>query len=554
MKRLKKLAISLLSLAMVFSMFTTAFAVGETGSITIRDSATVSVAGKTFNAYQILNVETYTNDNVVYTVPAAMKSFYTGRYKLTGEEADFDYQVVEKIRTEADMYDFAAAALAAAKENVGVTHSSKIAGERDTSVTIDNLPLGYYVVEDTGATKPVSALILDTTNPNVTVTIKADQPPIDKNINGDIDTDNTTTGKVKNNTASIGDSVPFIVTSKVPDMTGYKNYWFVVNDTLSKGLTFNNDVAITIGTETLVKDQDYTVTSKNADDTTAVEIVFKNFIRYKDREGAEINITYSATVNQNAVIGDAGNPNEVKLIYSNNPQEDNDGDKPEPNDPHGETPPVTTRTFVTEVEIIKVDNAGNRLTGAEFQLAGTKLNTVLVTRDVFTKDENGTYWKLKDGTYTTDDPATEGMDQSKYESTTTRYSKNTQTTPITQTETVNVTGTVGDDGVLKFTGLAAGDYTITEIKAPNGYNLLKNPIGVTIGFIAPENATANGTWSYTWLGDNDNHSNQVTVVNQSGTELPSTGGMGTTLFYVVGGLLVAGAAVMLVTKKRMSNR
>lgn len=568
MKNMKRIASVLLTLVMLAALAIPAMAAGETGSITINDAANVSVAGKTFNAYKILDLKMVGTDGYVYTVPAEMKAFYLGRYAgLTGTEGDFDAQVVAKIGEEKDLFAFAADALAAAK-TAGITPGTATAAEKATSVTIENLPLGYYVVEDVGAAKPISALILDTTNPDPSVTIKADKPSIDKNIDGTKDTDDATTGDVKYNNAAVGDSVPYKVTSKVPDMTGYTKYYFVVNDTLSKGLTFNNDVVITVGSKALVKDTDYTVTSpKNDDGTTSVEIVLKNFIQYKADEykNADITITYSATVNSDAVIGVAGNPNEVKLTYSNNPNVKDDGtpsnpDKPTTDSPIGETPESVTRTYVTDIEIIKVDPEGNRLTGAEFEITGEKTNIVLVTKDVYTVDENGTYWKLKDGSYTTDDPATEGMDQSKYESTDTKYSKSTVTEEKKTKESVKATGVVGADGVLRFEGLSAGEYTITEIKAPAGYNLLKAPITVTIGFTAPaaDAASTDCTWTYTWTngeqnGNNvtTNNSNTVTVTNQTGTELPSTGGMGTTIFYVVGSILVVGAAVLLITKKRM---
>lgn len=564
MKNMKRIASVLLTLVMLAALAIPAMAAGETGSITINDAANVSVAGKTFNAYKILDLKMVGTDGYVYTVPAAMKAFYLGRYTdLTGNEGDFDAKVVAEINAETDLFDFAADALAAAKA-AGITPGTATAGEGAESVTINDLPLGYYVVEDAGAATPISALILDTTNPDPSVTIKADKPSIDKNIDGTKDTDNATTGDVKYNNAAVGDKVPYKVTSKVPDMTGYTKYYFVVNDTLSKGLTFNDDVKITVGTKTLVKDTDYTVTStKNADGTTSVEIVFKNFIQYKNQVGDPITITYSATVNKDAVIGVEGNPNKVILSYSNNPNTDesgNPGDKPGPNSPIGKTPESVTRTYVTDIEIIKVDPAGNRLTGAEFKLEGTKLNTVLVRTDVYAEAEDGAYWKLKDGSYTTDNPATAGMDQSKYENTTIKYSKTVETKEIVKAENVTYTGTVGADGVLRFEGLSAGEYTITEIKAPAGYNLLKAPITVTIAFAAPaaDATSTDCTWTYTWNsgeqnGNNvtTNNSNTVTVTNQTGTELPSTGGMGTTIFYVVGSILVIGAAVLLITKKRM---
>lgn len=572
MKIMRKIGAIFLTLVMMLSMTVTAFAAEETGSITINKSANVSVAGKTFNAYRILNVENFTETTgevegtVVYTVPDELKTFYSTRYRLEGDEGDFDAQVVKKISLEEDMFAFAADALAAAK-TAKITPKTATAGEADTSVVIDKLPLGYYVIEDVGSAKPISALILDTTNPSVTVNIKADKPSIDKKIDGNNDTDDGTTGDVQYNNAAIGDKIPYKLTSKVPDMTGYTKYYFVVTDTLSKGLTFNEDVAITVGSKELVKDTDFTVTSTSSGNGTVVEIIFKNFIQYKTEEykSADIVITYSATLNNNAVIGTEGNPNKVKLTYSNNPNITDDGtsgnpDKPTDNSPVGETPEVETRTFVTGVKIIKVDPQRNRLTRAEFKIEGRKLNTVLVKNDEFTEDEDGEYWKLKDGSYTTDDPTTEGIDPSKYESTGKKYNKTTQVTPIIKEENVEYTATVGKNGELIFDGLAAGSYKITEITAPAGYNLLKAPIDLKITFTAPAEESATCTWGYTWTCSGDdqsnisnNSTNTITITNQSGTELPSTGGIGTTIFYIVGSILVVIAGVLLIARRRMQK-
>lgn len=562
MKHIKKLVSFMLAMFMVLSLGITAFAADSTGSIKINSNTNVSVAGKTFNAYKILDVKSYTDSSVVYTVPAELKTFYKNRYGLTGEEGDFDAQVVAKIAAETDRFDFAADALAAAKSAVGIVKATGTAGDSDDSVTINDLPLGYYVVEDSGAGKPISALILDTTNPNVELEIKADQPGIDKKIDGSMDKDPSTEGLVENNNAAVGDKVPYVVTSKVPDMTGYKKYYFIVNDTLQKGLKFNNDVVITIGGTSLAANTDYTVeVTENDNGTTSVEIVFKNFINYKDPAftNSEIKITYSATVNKEAVIGVAGNPNSVTLTYSNNPNIQDNGtpdnsDKPADNTIVSETPPEETRTYVTALDLIKVDPQQNRLTGAEFTITGERTNIVLVSKDVFTKNSDGEYWKLKNGTYTTTAPTDDNT--SAYESTTDKYSKETVTEPKNTQESVTATGEVGSDGILRFEGLSAGQYEIEEIKSPAGYNLLKDPINITISWAAPDAPSTDCTWTVTGHDGAtiDNGVVVITIQNQSGTELPATGGMGTTIFYVVGSVLVLAAVVLLVTKKRMSAR
>ena len=560
MKTMKKLASMLMAVIMMLSLTVTAFAAEPTGSITIQNSETVSVAGKTFAAYKVMDA-TFVDVNdvkkgVAYTVPAELADFYAGRYTLTKTSPTFDEDVTAKIAAEADLNAFAKDVLAAAK-NANVKPTEATAGEAAQEIKIANLKFGYYVIEDKGAATPISALVLDTTTRDAKVTIKADKPAIDKKIDGANDTDPSTDGKVESNNAAIGDKVPYELTSKVPNMTGYTKYFYIVHDTLSKGLAFNNDVVITVDGQKLSKETDYTVSQEVLESgETAVKIVFNDFYnKYKDKTGKEIVIKYSATVDTDAVIGVEGNPNKVNLEYSHNPNITPEGEnEPTPGDKEngviGTTPDVITKTFVTGIKIIKTDVDGNRLEGAEFELKGTRLNTVLVKKDVFTKNSEGTYYKLKDGTYTETAPSDETTD--KYESTTDKYVLETTEDKIVKAEEVHYKGVVGSDGVLRFEGLAAGEYEITELKAPNGYNLIKTPIKVTITCKVPGKVTENCTWEVTEPGQVVDGIIELTVVNKTGTELPSTGGMGTTMFYVIGGILVALAAVLMIVRKRMS--
>lgn len=561
MHKLKKTFSLLMALALVLSLGITAYAAEQKGSITIHEAGGVSVEGKTFLAYKVLDLN-LVGEGYVYTVPEALKDFYADYFELNEALGDFDYQVTQKIAalTGDDLFAFASGVLAAAKEaNIA---PASVTGQRgDTSVKFTDLPLGYYVVEDTAETTPVSALVLTSTKPNVEVNIKAELPVVDKKIIEEQD-------RVETNNAAVGDVVSYEVTSKVPDMTGYTKYYFVLKDTMSLGLTFNQDVAITIGNQALTKDTDFTVTAKATANGTEIEIVFKNFISYKDQKGDAITVTYSATINENAVIGAAGNPNYVKLQYSNNPNKVVSGDPDNPDKPavpEGETPEEEVRTYVTGLKLIKVDPEGNRLTGAEFTITGNKLNKVLVRKDVYTQDENGTYWRLTDGTYTTQDPLDEGVEQSKYESVTVKYVKESVTEVKETQENVEATAVVGDDGVLRFDGLSAGDYEITELRSPAGYNLLEKPFKITIDWTAPENVSGPCTWTVSDTEAGDGYASslesgaqivdgciQIQVENKSGTQLPETGGMGTTLFYIVGGLLMTTAVVLLITKKKLS--
>lgn len=486
---MKKVFAVLMALTLVLSMGIIAFAddtekITWTGDITLESADNVSVDGKTFNAYSILNAEAVDKDDldagVIYSIPEAMQSFYDTLCGGTDGKATVD-EVTAYINSGVDLQDFAKDALAAAKRNGNITPVTAT-GSADKAV-FSNIPFGYYVIEDTSAatTVPVSALMLIASSK--TVTIKADKPSIDKAINGDKDADKVTVGMVDYNTATVGEKVPYVLTSKVPDMTGYETYTYTVTDTFSKGLTYDDNVNVTIEG---VADPEYTATFEN----NVLTITFNDFIDLADKAGAAITITYSATVNENAVIGVAGNPNTVNLTYSNNPHEDTTST----------TPDDVVYTYLVDLIINKTDDKNTPLKGAEFAV------------------------KLGDATI--------------------------------------ATGTSDENGLVKFTwtngtALKNGEtYTITETKAPEGYNEAED-ITFTVTCTYPE-ATAENA-DCTWTADNtvtfseENNRFETTVINRTGSLLPETGGIGTTIFYVVGGLLMVAALVVLVSKKRMAS-
>lgn len=497
---------------------------------------------------------------------------------------------------------------------------------------ISGLPDGYYFVKDKDGsvnssddsyTKFLLQLLGDeevkakAEVPTHTKTITGGQEPIPNTdqVTEDLDKDPATTGDVHYNNEAIGDKVPFKITTSVPDMREYDRYQFALEDIMDEGLTFEeNTVAIKVGDKTLNKGtltdgnvvngdfairvtKPYSFTVGNDAKTgTKVEIIFANFIQYKEQKGVAITITYSATLNDKATIGPDGNRNTSSLKYSINPNQVGEKDEFQPQDPQGTTPESWTKTFVTGIKLYKISaENGGALAGAQFTIEGTRLNQMIVTGYEFVQDnENGTYWKLKDGTYTTDDPETPGMDKSKYESTDTKYKRQTINTikNSTEEETTKVSETleVNDQGVLTFKGLAAGNYEITEIKSPAGYNLLSEPIYLEIEMTSiPENSyptttscawavyqkTADGSYlkedtlsgklvptnnkeeAVTLAADTvegDTNVFKIDVENSAGSLLPSTGGIGTTIFYVVGGILVIGAGILLVTKKRMGSK
>lgn len=457
---------------------------------------------------------------------------------------------------------------------------------------LTGLAAGYYLVKDEAditQDTPRTLNMLKVAG-QVTLTTKEDLPTLDKKII----TSTTPLTKDDKNEASIGDVIDYELTSVVPTMEGYDKYFYVINDKMADGLTFDpSSVKVYINGAQLVNDATNVYYRVDQDDNAKVgnvqytfQIVMNDFIQHKAQAGKEIKVTYSAKLNENANITNTGNPNKVFLTYSNNPNveatpesagnpdEPKPGTPPNPDTPDnpgddydspvGVTPWSDVNTFTTAIKIIKVDDSASpqKLKGAEFKLTGTDMNIVLVSEDQFILDNtNGTYWELTDGTYTTTAPSTSGVDTTKYVDTSKKYKRTTIFTQKGNIATpVDVKGFVDDDGWIIFKGLGAGEYTLTETTTPKGYNTV-SPITIIISNDKVANAFSktNPNWKVVKDADPDveltasDYIYGLQVVNVKGSTLPSTGGMGTRLFYIIGGLLVAGSLVLLVTKKRMSK-
>lgn len=415
----------------------------------------------------------------------------------------------------------------------------------NTTIT-EGVPSGYYLIKDEDNTQNgeggfYTLYVVEVTDGTLTFKPKGDVPTSEKKI---VEGGN----KVDANSASIGDTVNYEITGTLPsNIDAYQTYYYEFTDTLSKGLTFGNDVKVMIGDKDVTGS--FAVTSATDEETgvTTITITIENLKGISDvtiTAGTEVVVTYSATLNKDAVIAGNGNPNDVKLTYSNDPNHSGAGE----NNPKGETPKDEVVTYTTELTITKHDGDGNILPGAAFTLSGEGVNIVLVTEEVFTQDNTGTYYKLKEGTYTETAP-TEAT-QDKYEDPTVKYAKSTVFTlkGAGQTET-KVVGTVDSEtGKLTFRGLGAGDYTLTESKTPAGYNTI-TPISFTITF----NTDTKEFESTAPIHVESDNTLSTTIVNKAGVQLPETGGIGTTIFYTLGAVLVVGAGVLLVTKKRMDT-
>lgn len=423
--------------------------------------------------------------------------------------------------------------------------------------TITGLDAGYYLVKDRDGSlqdNPATATeyIVQVLG-NVAMAPKdSDVPTVEKKVSEEDFRQDDGYGYGYNDVADwdIGDSVPFKLIGSIPDMSAYETYEYIFNDTLSNGLTLQEDtinVYIAVNKDDEVGDytaltagEDYTLTLNNVENGGgSFSIAFDNLKTapyIADGTRNYVIVTYDATLNPNAVIGLDGNPNSVDLQFSNDPNGDG----------LGRTTEDTVIVFTYELDGTKVDgeNEDTKLEGAEFVLFNGGHTRVAHI-------ENGKLagWVALPGGYDSDT-----YQQIPYE----------MWEEIDQTTSVIMTSAAG--GVFGVSGLDDGTYHLMEIKAPNGYNLLEGDVQLVI-----EATTVNGqTWNgvantaLTALtinvanegavnGKTDTGAVNVTVRNNQGATLPETGGMGTTLFYIIGGLLVVGAGILLVVRIRMRS-
>ena len=496
MKKLKKLGSVLLALAVMFVMTSTAFA-ETTYSLTIEGTK----EGHTYDVYQIFTGDisgtapNYVLSNIKYGANYGGKTPGT---KVPAEE-------ISKI---SDAYAFVK----------GITLSGnpvqKDVASNAGSTTITGLLPGYYLVKDSkavtgddSATKYIVQVVGDTS-----VEVKSSVPSVTKKI---IDT-----AEVDVADYNIGDDVSFKLTGTLPStLNDYSTYKYVFHDTLSEGLTLNaGSVKVYLdnggSTRTDITEKfnltnsgnDFTVSSANV---KGIDGVTSN---------SKIVVEYTAKLNSSAQVGLQGNENEVYLEFANNPNQSGDGTVDT-----GRTPTDEVVVFTYELDVTKVDGKSTekKLSGAQFKL----------------KNSAGKWAKVD---------------------------ANNKITGWADTEAEGSTLTSGENGLFKIIGLDKGTYYLKETKAPIGYNLLEDEIALTIEATLSEISNYSGTPAQALTGltikvNGGTPADGVittgivstTVVNNAGTVLPSTGGIGTTLFYVIGGVLVLAAIVLLVTRRRM---
>lgn len=513
-KNMKKMASVMLAGMMLSSMAMVSFAdtAAKDGSITIQQT----VEGKTYELYKIFDL-TYSGTvvdadqdgdtdapNLAYTIADAWKNFFsskdgapyisntnTGGLNAITIVDDQGNREVKYINiTESNKAEFSNAALAYAvtiRPDKTATGEKGDTGEQDDTVVLNDLPLGYYIIYPAGA-----ADVKD--GQPCLCSLTSTDPNETVVVKATYPTIEKTDDKVS---ADVGDAVTYTITGKVPDTTGYSAYEYTVNDTMSDGLTFNKDVAVMFGsdkiditniTETDVPNASATVDYESeSPDTWDFKLTF-DMTKYQANKGEKITIVYSATVNDNAVAEVENNS--ATLTYTHNPEGGTT-----------KTPAVEEKVYSSKIVIDKVDGSASPASAAK--LEGAKF--VL-------KNDNGEYYK-----YTAaagDTPADVSWVNSEDDATEVRTNA---------------------DGAAEFNGLKDGTYYLKETEAPLGYNLLENEVTVVV------------------KGDESDITKltvKAQVQNESGTQLPETGGMGTVLFYALGGGLMVSALALIALKKR----
>lgn len=518
---------------MVLSLGVMAYAAGTTYTITINQTQ----KDHTYAAYQIFAGDL--SDGVLSNIKWGSGVNETGRQAM--------HSAADKAKT----INNSEAAATFASDLVDNNYLGSPAGtatySAGTGYKIGNLDPGYYLVMDTNSNladgEAMTKYILKVVEDVSADPKNAGVPTVEKKITGE--------NNDKVSEASIGDTVSFETTATIPaDAAKYNRYYFVINDTMTKGLEFKADtVEVKINGSDASAGTDYTLYTGAQAENNTFQIALKNA---KAHAGQTVVVTYSAVLTKDAEVAGDGNVNTANVKYSNNPNYNyGDKDRPGGGDPAGETPDSKTTTYTTGLTIHKIDENNQALKGASFKISGNGVNIVLVSSEVFEADNSGAYWKLNNGTYTTVDPSTLSQEaQGKYESTSAKYKKTVTFTPKNHDTATGVTAAVGDDGVLTFNGLGAGTYTISETVTPAGFNTIED-FQVVISFNAGSKTfTAQGP-----EGQLDASGNVISmnVVNNSGTTLPSTGGMGTTVLYVLGGLLLCGAALLLFMRRKMNS-
>ena len=548
MNKASKLLSLLLVLTIVFSLSVTALAADTTYSITVDGSGTV--ANHTFEAYQIFKGDLHTPETGEGgNTSKILSNIVWGTGVNTNAEGFAEAFPVSAAAT-AELLTTVEQARAFAKKIapfLSDVHTDCSTKDPSGNYVISGLSAGYYLVKDkdntlTGANDFYTAYLMKVVA-NVTATPKGEKPTLEKQIQNNNTGEWSTTGNVA---FQLGDTVKFRIITSVPDVSRYPDgYTYIVHDTMTAGFTSKvtadkASVSIVIDNnpaDTLAGDY-YTIALNphgDAGETSHFDItidISKAIADGKIQKGDKLYINYAAVLNEKAdfyVIGDQKNTNTAQLEYSNNPNGAGTG----------KTPESKVNAWTLPATISKVDGKDNKkiLEGAKFVLSR---NPNLKVSEMQC-DENGVPAVTKD-LIALFAPGDQQTSAAAYDiATADQIAKGDHITYVIEL------------GSETLAGFGEHDYYLYETKAPNGYNLLAEPVKFTFH----ASATMDAKDDPAWITLNDSTIKltgmNFDIANNSGATLPETGGIGTTLFYVIGALLVVGAGVLLVTKKRMGK-
>lgn len=517
---------------------------------TISD-AQAAVLKKAMKATNITEINTIANDADNATVLATLADWMTPQPPKTAPSSADISILVTKVLADTD--------------GVATLPQGTLAVDGDNQ-KIENVQSGYYIIWDkTNKDKftPVSFVLHSEEVKEVTVK-GSDEEGI--NLKKEVV---SVAGKAGEQTVSGGETVNFKITATLPDTTPYKTYVFNILDQMGEGLTLNKDsIVVKVKGDTLTKndnatadstkeykvtyDVEKTIAGGSQKMTFVVELV--NATQYG--KGGEVEVTYSATVGNN--LDNAKTTNKSYIEHSGKPGDNGEGEPPVIT---GDKEETTTTLASTELKIRKVDGKGAPLAGANFTLKGTRVIKTFTTSSKYVKqgdpapeggEKAGTdvYYKLKNGTFTKTAPGEKTKDQ--YDNNgADKYDLYTVKAVNEATNMVSKEVTTGEDGFISFKDLGQGTYTLEETVAPAEYKK-GNDITITIRYVGTEN---NPEFKYSTDGTEPaiGMDQEIKVVNTKTSTLPETGGIGTTIFYTLGGLLAVIALVVLVSRKRMAN-
>lgn len=497
------LAVTMALVMLVSALPAKAFAAPATGDLTV-SSTNAAFNGKEVKAWQMFSATaTADGNNASYTLNKEWEPFFKteiGGAMATLEGEQLSQKAVEYVTTLAPKDSEAVTAFAKKASDWAKKQQSQLTGTKTATAsqsgdryvaTFSGLDYGYYVVSpqtgSTDVTEPIrgtDAMLANVVKAAQNVDLKSVYPTVDKTVNGGNHVD-----------AQVGDVLDFVLTSKVPDMSEYTTYVFNFKDVLSKGLTLNqSSIKVTIGQLELRKDVDYSVnvTGGNGVETNLTVSMVDFKAKHGNKVGQEIKVTYSAMLNEHAVVGMDDAKNEAKLEFSNNPGAP---------DSKGESTTDITHGYTFGFDISKVDGKDkSALAGAKFQIQKKGQAAIkLIVENAGDLNNPAVVRPAKQ----------EEIDK----------------VPSDAVDTV----TTPANGKITFKGFAAGVYELVETEAPAGYNKIDKPFEVTI----EAKYAADGTLE-SWTLNKGANNTAIEIVNNKGALLPETGGMGTILFTLVG--------------------